>query len=250
MKPITTLTNREKEGVIRNYSSMSVKTKRRYEHIILTISIKFERGKLGLDLKTADMTFLIKSQGIAAAIRANVGGYYDPQFIELDALDEANEFFFKAIKKVSIEKDGAVSAKNTQKERVKIILDNALDFVNRLAKLNPKHSAEIITSAKMLLVKKRSGGKHGLKVKQGRGTGVIDLSSTGKKINGKYVRCTYFWEYSIDDKKTWIPLGSNMKASYTARNMKVGVKTFFRMRNNTHKEGTSDWVVAKHIFPE
>ncbi len=220
--------------------------------IILTVGMMYYKGKLGFTTKTPDSDFYFDSEAIARALRANVGDYYDPQFEELDDLDDANQKFYDYMKKVDNKVLGAVAGKNAQKQAVKDILDTALAYVNKLARNDKENSAEIVTGAKFQLVKTRSGGgKKALKVKKGKGTGKLDLFAIAVKIDAKYVRATYYFQYSTDDKKTWQDVGVGSHSSrQTANNMQIGVKTYFRVRSNSVKGGLTPWQYSEAVYPE
>ena len=101
----------------------------------------------------------------------------------------------------------------------------------------------------MELVGKPSINKQDFSVKQGEATGEIILRSLAAKFNNKRVKGFYDWQYSVDDRVTWISLPSTVVAHTTATEMEVDQKTWFRKRSTTVKGGTTAWCPPIAVTP-
>ena len=144
---------------------------------------------------------------------------------------------------------GDEGAKAAAKKQLKDILDDAVVYVNRICRTNQTFAVEIITGAKMEVVRTGSFDKPELEVKQGNGTGEIKLRAKAVKIDGNYVRTTYYWQYSIDDGKTWEDLDDTQVANTVASGMLAGIPTVFRARHKSTKGGMSTWCAKVGITP-
>jgi hypothetical protein len=246
----SSLQERQMKGMVRNFSSRSVKHQRRYALVILMLLIvRTIKGKLGIRLRSNDGTFLFAAKGIVVALTANTSGFYTPAFGSLALLNTQATSFETAIDNLVLGVIGAEGAKTEAKKALKITLDAALAYVNNLAFLDQPNAVEIITGANMLLVGTGSINKQDFAVRQGDATGEIKLSSLATKFNGKRVRGAYDWQYSTDNGLTWVSLDSTLVSKTTAIGMPVERKVLFRKRTTTVKGGISAWSVPVSITP-
>ena len=207
------------------------------------------KGKLGFDLNTSDNSFLVKSRNIYDALDLNTGGYYTTAFADMPLLDTRIDDFEEAIDNMGFVL-GDEGAKTAAKGLLKETLDDALIYVNKICRNNQTFAVEIITGAKMEVAKSGNFEKPDFEVKQGNGTGTIDLISKAVKIDGHYVSTTYYWQFSIDNGKTWENLEETQVANTTATGMLVNIPTIFRKRTRTTKGGLSAWCAPLGITPE
>lgn len=255
MKKSKSITKRQREGMLRNAPSMSAKTRSKYEKplrsfIMLIVSVKITRAKLGLNLNTRDGVFLLKSRSIFQAITDDAGGYFAATpFALLALLNTQNGALATEMQNVELGVIGAEGAKIAAKLAVKLTLDAALDYVNGLARLNQANAVEIITSANMLVANAPTINKQDFAVKQGDATGEIKLISLAAKIDGKYVKASYEWQYSINNGAAWISLDATVVSKTVATGMEVDIKTLFRKRYTTSKGGTTAWCNPIAITP-
>ena len=236
---------------VRNFACMSVKKQRKYARafIIMAITVRTIKGKLGVNLYTNDGTFLAKARGIFTSLTNNAGGFYSPAFSGLATIDTQADAFEAAINAFELGGIGTEEAKLIAKKALKITLDLALAYVNNLAFLDQANATQIITGADMLLVRSPFREKPDFEVKQSTATGDIILISKAIRFDGKLVRGFYEWQYSIDNGVNWISLESTTVAKTTATGMEVDVKTLFRKRTTSRKTGISAWCSAIAITP-
>ena len=213
----------------------------KFKLIILTIAMGYKKAKLGFTIKTADSEFWSNSVAIAAAIRLNKSGYYSKKFKDMYKWDALNIKFKKAV--VSVKLGGLAKAeiKNTIKVELKGMLDDAVSYINKLARKNPFNSEAIVTGAKLLTCGTRRRIKQDLEARRGLLEGEVKLSTIAEKVNGRYVRTTYYWQYSMDGGNTWSESFLSDAAKYTFTDMPTGVKIFFRKKTLTSKGGHSAW---------
>jgi hypothetical protein len=255
MKKRKKLSKRQREGVLRNLHSMSAKTMKNYAEpiraiILMAITVKIIRAKLTLPLNTPDGRFLVKSQAIFQAFTNDVGGFFAAvPFSMLALLNTQNGALQSAMKNVELGVMGAEGAKIAAKLAVKLTLIAALDYVNGLARLDQANAVEIIRTADMQVANPPSINKQDFSVKQGTATGEIILRSLAAKFNGKRVKASYQWQYSIDNGVTWISLDNTVVAKTIATGMTVDVKTLFRKCSSTSKGGTTAWCNPIGITP-
>ncbi len=205
-------------------------------------------AKLGFTRKAADTTFYSKAKGIAAAIRLDVKGYYDPQFEYLDLLDRQLYSFLRSIVSIKLGGLGKVAKKNRLKYDLMGTLNGALGFINQLARDDGFNSEEIITGANLLVCGKRRNVKKELRAKQGLREDEIILYCIAEKVNGKYVDAVYYWQWSIDDGETW----NNVDATDGATVIIPGMKrtsTLFRKCSKIGKRGKTAWCNPVEILP-
>ena len=216
----------------------------KFKIIILTIAMGYKKAKLGFSIKTGDADFLINSMVIASILRENKSGFYSPKFEDLDLWDAQNIAFGKSISAVKLGGLGKAAAKNTIKIALKGTLDDMLAYINRLAKKKPLNSEAIVTGALLMKYGSRRMNKQDLGIKSGLADGEIKLTTIAEKIDGKYVRASYNWRFSVDNGKTWSEYVTSDGAKYTYTNMKSGVPTLFQKRSLTSKGGWSAWCAA------
>jgi hypothetical protein len=250
------LTGRQREGMMRNAHAMSAKTKGNYNEalgsmVLLIMSVKTIKGKLGFGINAPDGVFLLNSKAIFQAFTDDVGNFFAASpFALLATLNTQNIALDKSMKDVKMGVLDAEAAKIAAKAALKLTLDTGLDYVNGLARLNQAQAAEIITSAKMMVIAEKSVNKQDFAVKQGSATGEVKLIALAAKYNSKRVKACYDWQYSIDGGTTWIALDSTLVAKTVAAGMSVDVKTLFRKRFTTAKGGTTAWCNPIGITPQ
>ncbi|MFI5218947.1 MAG: hypothetical protein ACHQNT_05605 [Bacteroidia bacterium] len=255
MKKSKSITKRQREGMLRNAPSMSVKTQRKYEKplrsfIMLIVSVKITRAKLGLSVNTRDGVFLLKARAIWQAITDDAGGFFAATpFALLATLNTQNGALATEMQNVELGVMGAEGAKIAAKVAVKLTLDAAVDYVNGLARLDQPNAVEIITTANMQVANAPAVKKQEFAVKQGEATGEIKLASLAAKIEGKYVKASYEWQYSTDNGVRWISLDATVRAKTVSTGMEVDIKTLFRKRYTTSKGGTTAWCTPIAITP-
>ena len=222
-----------------------------YGIVLISVTVRKIKGKLGFDINTPDDTFLKKAQAIYTALDLDTAGYYDPAFSEMKQFLDGLINFKQGIDNMALGTIlGAEGAKTTAKSDLKDILDDALIFVNKIARGDQNNAVEIITGAKMELVKEGKQDKPDFEVRQGSATTNIDLIAKAEKIDNKYIKTTYYWQFSIDDGKTWESLEETMVAHNTAIGMLTGIPTLFRKRTKTTKGGMSPWSAPIEITPK
>ena len=101
----------------------------------------------------------------------------------------------------------------------------------------------------MVVIGDKSVNKPDFAVKQGTATGEIKLIALAAKFNGKRVKASYEWQYSVDGGVTWVSLDTTVVAKTIATGMRVDVKTLFRKRYTTSKGGTTAWCTPIAVTP-
>lgn len=116
-------------------------------------------------------------------------------------------------------------------------LDELRNYVFTIANRNPDHCAEIVESAGMYLKKLRGPSPQVWGAEPGSRSGEVDV--TAPRVGD---RAAYEFQYSLDDKKTWLPFPQAVytKASATLRGLKPGSTVHLRYRV-TVKGVTTDW---------
>lgn len=232
--------------------------KRTYKNqsILLWIGYtKTIKGKSGLNMNTKDGIFLKASEAIAEALTLNTSGFYSPQFTGLALLNDRNTILDTSIRNVARKVLGCGGAKMKAKKDVMKSLRSAVNFINKLAANDQKNAAEIITGAKMLVIGNYVTNKQDIKAKQGNRQGEIKLRCPAEKDEkGKYMRATYYWQYSItiNGKKVWIDLDATSIAETIATGMTRDVWTHFRKRTKKRVNGEdvySKWSAFVSIIP-
>lgn len=216
---------------------------------VLAVTMHIIRGKLGFTVNSKDSEVLFKSTAIQEALVLNTGGYYTPAFGQMALLGTCITTFSNSINNVNLGVLGAEGAKNTAKVNLMKVLKKALAYVNGLAEDDQANAVEIITGAKMVVIGVPSINKQDFAIKQGPGTGEVILTSLAVKVDGKYVKAVYEWQFSIDNGKTWEPLPVTTTAKTMATGMLPGIATLFRKRTSSAKTGVSTWSPAIEIHP-
>ena len=209
-------------------------------------------AKLGMP--RTDGPFCKRAQTIHNAIFRNSHNFFndiDPMIL-LELQDNIDELakrikagFGKKIK-------GYKGPKETAKTDVQTSLQQVLGFVNILVARNQKQGIEIIQSAALLVAGSAKQNKPDFRAFQIPGLEGIFLECLAAKIDGKYVRATYEWQYSIatGDHKIWIPMPSNGEAKTELQGIGSAVKIIFRRRINTKKGGITDWLESNTLVTE
>lgn len=227
-----------------------VVSKQRHGIFLLAATAKVIKGKLGFTVKLNDEKFLAKSEAIYTALFENKNGFYTVVFTNLPMLATQNVQLGKKIAAIKQGGLGLEGAKNTIKNNVFNILMEALNYINNMSRIDQTNAVNIITGCTMLVNKEGTFNKQDFAVKQAKATGSIKLESLAVKINGKYVKTTYMWQFSIDDGKTWEDLDPTLKSKTIATGMLVGIETWFRKRTKTSEEGMSAWCNYISIVPQ
>jgi len=198
------------------------------------------KGKLGFTRSTRDSIFLANARGIYAALLLNAGGYYSPAFPNMALLLTQIGDFNDAITNVHLKIMGSSGAKRAAKKALYGTLLLALDWINNLSRLDQINAIEIITGAGMHINGSPAARKQDFEVKQGLSTGEVFLACLAVKIDDKYVRASYDWQYSIDNGANWVNLTSTQAAKTYVTGMAL-VSTKFRKRTNSKRGGVSAW---------
>ena len=216
--------------------------------IILMITIRIIKGKLQTHRKDAD--YWLYSVSVAEAITLDAGGYFsaDP-FAGLASLVSYNETLETSIKNVKLKVLGCGAAKRAAKADVKSTLDDAKDYVNKLARGRQDVADEIITSALMIVILPRVSNKKPLSLKQGKASGEIVMVSTAAIVDKKRVNASYVHEvsYTIEGPKIWAPLCSSPDATTKKKGMPIKVRTFIRRKTITKKTDEGPWTNTEEI---
>ena len=219
--------------------------------ILLATVVRRIKGKLGFEINTPDKTFLFRAQAIYSALDLNTASYYTPPFAGMSDLDQCIIDYKESLDNLTLGTVlGAEGAKNAAKTKLKDVLDDALVYVNKLAKNNQTNAVEIITGARMEVMKAGKQDKPDFAVHHGLSSGSIELKARAEKVDSKYVKATYYWQFSIDDGKTWESLENTLVAKTTATGMLVGIPTIFRKRTKSTKGGLSAWCPPISITPQ
>jgi hypothetical protein len=104
-----------------------------------------------------------------------------------------------------------------------------------MADAEPENSQSIIEGAGMWVMKMPTLRQRVFAVKRARKSGSVELVAPRPAE-----RATYYWQYSIDEMKTWISLNETVKSSTTADGFVPGTTVYFRHRVRTGK-GMGDW---------
>ena len=217
--------------------------------LMATVNVPTIKGKLGYSFTAQDGVFLFNSRAIHSGLLANPGGYYTPPFSGMALLDTAIVNFDTAINDVRDGVRGAEGAKITTKKQLMKMLRKALIYINLLSMDDQTNAVEIITGAKMLVNKPIRVDKQNFSVKQGPGTGLIALSAKAIRVDRKYYKASYEWQFSIDNGRTWENLPVTTKAKTMAVGMLPGIATLFRMRSESTKTALSAWCTPIEIIP-
>ncbi len=96
------------------------------------------------------------------------------------------------------------------------------------------NSEEIVTCANLLTHIKRRQAQQELEARRGI-ENEVKLKTIAEKINGKYVRTTYNWQFSNDGGKTWSMEYVTLGAKVTFTEMPKNNPLLFRKRSFTAK---------------
>ncbi len=212
--------------------------------ILLSVTVKIIKGKLGFNLNTKDADFLTNSTAIYGALVKDIGGFFAIAFVGMPLLKTQIGNYSDAITNAKLKGLGVGGAKLTAKTVLYGTLQNALSYVNDLARLNQAEAVEIIEDAKMVVIGGKTHKKQDFAVKQGIATGEAVLRSIAVMLDGKYLKATYYWQYSIDGGVTWIDLPDTQVANTKLEGMKPGVPAKFRKRTSSTKTGMTKWCTA------
>jgi hypothetical protein len=110
-----------------------------------------------------------------------------------------------------------------------------LAYVQGIASANPEQASVIASYATMSLRRRPTRHKAVLEVRQ--------LVSTVVRVIAKTVpgAQAYFWQYSLDDRQTWIDGTQTTRATTTVDNLAPGTVVWFRFRALMRKTGQTDW---------
>jgi hypothetical protein len=241
---------RQMEDIMRNAHAMSAKKRKKAEEkfetlVILLILPKIIKAKLGFGINMRDGDFLLRSQAIFTAFTNDVGGFFAATpFTFLALLNTQNIALQAAMKNVKLGVLGAEGEKIAAKAAVKLTLDNALDYVNGLARTNQATAVEMIGTAAMEVIGQKALNKQDLTVQPGEGSGEAILRSLAAKDDkGKFVKAAYEWQYnntSGDSEATYVYVNPTVFAHTTITGMLIGTRVWFRKRVTTSK-GTGLW---------
>ena len=219
------ITRRERKAMMKK-----VRMIKKVQFFLFAVYIKTIKAKLGISVNTRDGNFEVTARAIYNGLLANVGGFYTPPFAQMAALNTAIITFTTEKQNVKDGVAGAEAAKKAAKKAVMVLLQKALNYINELCLDDQKNANEIITGCKMIVVNGKRKDKQELTVKPGLAAGEMLLYSLALRLDGKYIPATYYWQFSIDDGKTWEDLANTMEAKAVATGMLAGLPTLFRKR--------------------
>ncbi len=235
------LTRKERKALIKSINDLLGFQKNPLYMILLTSSSSITiQGKLGFDKGLKDADFLINAQAIFDALTVNISGFYTPPFVDMPKFQGCLKDFTNAIKNSKQRLLDSAAQKKTAKTNLYGVLKDALAYVNSLAWDN-LDAAAIITGAKMVVKANKTSKKQDFKVKQGLTTGEALIISLALMLDGKYLKATYYWQYSLDGGVTWIDIPQTSRANTTLIGMPAGVPAKFRKRTYSAKTGLSKW---------
>ena len=171
----------------------------------------------------------------------NVGGFFTIPFVDMALLKDQILAYGTAITNAKLKGLATSSAKVTAKTDLYGTLLSALGYVNNLARLNQVNAVEIIEAAKMLVIGAKSHKKQDFAIKQGVSSGTVELISLAVMFEGKYLKATYYWQYSTDGGITWKDIDDTQVAKTMFSGLTPGVPAKFRKRTNSTKTGMSKW---------
>ncbi len=238
-----TITRSENKALNRN-GVLSDYADNRIIILLASIILKTIKGKLGFNLQTRDADFLTKATAINSALMKDIGGYFSTPFVGMLLLQAQLKDYAQAITNAKNKGLGVGGAKMAAKTLLYGTLQNALGYINDLARLDQTNCVEIIEGAQMVVIGGKGHKKQDFSVTQGAASGEAALSSIAVKVDGKYVKATYYWQYSLDGGVTWIDLPDTQKSKTTLIAMKPGMPAKFRKRTNSTKTGLSKWCTA------
>ncbi len=209
--------------------------------IMLAIRVKLIKAKLGFSRSTRDAQFLTNSNAIYQAFVDDVGGFFTVPFTQMVLFNTQLVVYSKAITKAKLKGLGSSAEKETAKNNLYGILLNALSYVNDLARTNIENAVSIIEEAKMVVAGSAHFKKQDFYARQGAGTGEVKLFAIAVKVDGKYVKATYFWQFSIDAGVTWIDMETTTIAKTLLTGMVSGKAIKLRKRTKSSKTGLSKW---------
>lgn len=216
--------------------------------ILFAARIKIIKGKL--DMPDGDTDYLAKSRLIRSSLILNAGGFFGTPFPDLAAWDAQNDLFEQAIEDVGLHVLGAEGDKGTVRADLKVFLDDAAIYVNKIARRNQPMAVAIITSASMTVIVPGTRDIPELKITNGLDTGTMIAKSKAVKIDGKRVRANYEFRYSLDEQATWVyppssPTSKTILTGFTVN----GRRVWFSKRTISTKGGISDWCAAVEGTP-
>ncbi len=239
------LTREERKALMKSKDGMKkLKNNQFFMILVITGSVKVIQGKLGFGKGLREDDFLINAQAIFDALNNNVSGFYTPPYPGMKDLENFIAAFTQAIKNSKSRLLDSAAQKKSAKSDLYGSLKDALAFVNNLAWTQPSNGAAIITGAKMVEKGANTNKKQGFVVRQGKATGEALLIAVALMLDGKYLKATYFWQYSLDGGVTWIDLPTTTKANTMIAGMTAGVPAKFRKRTSSTKTGLSKWCTA------
>ena len=144
----------------------------------------------------------------------------------------------KALTKAKGAAEARDDAKKVVVDDVKLLKSGVQTVVNQ----NPGQAATIIESAGFFQKKVTLPSKPNLKAYKAPVT-PGEVLVRAKAVKG----ACYEWQYSLDNGKTWLPMGTTTEANTSVLGMTQGSTVLFRFRT-TVKKTTSDWSSAISFF--
>jgi hypothetical protein len=127
------------------------------------------------------------------------------------------------------------AVRDEKRLELQMLLEQLRAHVQSIADSDVERAPAIIESAGMYVKKVRGRGRLGFRLKNGRVSGEVD-AFTAQAAN----RASYDWQYSLDDRATWIDWPSTNKANTTIPGLPPGATVWVRYRTIV-KSVTSDW---------
>ena len=234
------LTRKERKALKRSINVLKRGGNKSYFVLLISSSSITIQGKLGFVKGLRDDVFLGNAQAIYDALTVNISGFFAPPFVDMIKFEKLLKGFADAIKNSKQRLLDSAAQKKTAKTNLYGVLKDALAYINNLA-WNNLDAAAIITGAKMVQRGNKTTKKPEFAVKQGKATGTALIIASALMLDGKYVRATYYWQYSLDGGKSWIDLPQTSKANTQLIDMTAGVPAKFRKQTYSSKTGLSLW---------
>jgi hypothetical protein len=127
------------------------------------------------------------------------------------------------------------SIRNRKELDLRALLEQLCSHVQSIADANVEHGSAIIENAGMYVKKVRSGGRRGLRLRNGRVSGEVDAFTDQAGS-----RASYEWAFSLDKCVTWVVWLVTTKANTTITGLPVGARVWVRYRAVV-KSVTGNW---------
>ncbi len=214
--------------------------------IILMSVVWTIKGRLNMPKNT--VLFKERSVAMLEIQVLNTSGYYTVAFAGISVWILRNSALDNGIKQFNLGQIDAAAVKALRKN-VQLTLNQFLIYLNNLALANQSNAESIIETALCVVTKKPVYDKQDFGAKQGKASAQVILTCLAAKIDGKYVDAVYYWQYSLDNMKTWMDLEATDTSKNIVDGMVLDIKTYFRKRYKTKKNGMTEWCSPEFVTP-